>query len=85
MKYFGNCCQVAREVAFRSFGYTFTTPRNQGIFGQTSVAVLDLDVRKLYAPVREFVHQIDQLALCSMLAGCPDRAYVVPTASSLYL
>jgi hypothetical protein len=49
-------CAVAVEVAFCSFRYAFSAPRDQDVFRQCGVRILDLDECKLYSAIRKIFY-----------------------------
>lgn len=67
MQYFCYSIEVAGEVSLGPLRHSFSTPSNEHALGESSVWVLDLDERKLDAPIRELFNQVRQLPLACCL------------------
>lgn len=60
----GDDGQVACEIALGPFGNTGATPRNEDVFREASVGVLDLYEGKLDAAFIEVLEKLQKLAIC---------------------
>lgn len=54
---------MAREVPLRALGHAAATPRDQDVFRESAVGILDFEIRKLDATLVEVLVQVRQLAL----------------------
>lgn len=84
MKKLSNGGHVACEITLGPLGHTLTTPSDQSILGQSTVAVLDLHKCELNTSITEVVYQIHKLSLWIVLARAIVRANL-HTSSTLNL
>lgn len=62
----GNGRHMAGEIALCSLGNSSTTPRNQGIFGQSGVGILDFDKCELDPTFIEVLDKVGKLSICKV-------------------